>query len=167
MVMDINKLIDEYQCPGCVCGYKTHACNRFELESGWNNSDDSKRCKNHVVGTAGSGTGHFFLGMPKGFMRYGWDLSLETLQAGGGPKIWIFPKMPAYTIFNVPVWAAEYNGDLLIRVYMPRINQTAIHVIHGAKFSDLPTTLGSGCINSKIDAPFLPINVTEAIKEMD
>lgn len=107
-----------YQCPGCVLGeddcYKE--CEGKSIE-----------CSSHVAGTMGSGIGKFYLGLPKGFNRFGAQKKLQL-------KIYETQKDQEdewkYDEFNVSVWKYKTNeGHILIRGYMPRINEGFIHVI--------------------------------------
>ena len=111
---DVQKnAIETYQCPGCALGSDTSCyIQGFALE-----------CRNHCPGIYVVGTGKIFLGMPKGFNRLG---------PNEYTKIIIYSKLSdyrGYTKFNVPVWKhLDKNGNTLVRVYSPRVNETLIHV---------------------------------------
>lgn len=112
----IKNVIEEYQCPGCVCG-----SNITCYEKG-----DSLECKKHVAGTTISHIGQIFLGLPKGFNRLGFadrtTISIfESLEDGWG-----------YDHFNIPVWKhLDKLGNTLVRGICPRINMPWVHIFIG------------------------------------
>lgn len=114
-----KEIVERYQCPGCVCGGDI-SC--FEAQE----SKNDLSCAKHVVGTMATGTGKFFLGMPKGFNRLG-DSKVE---------INIFPNQEAqikewsYCIYNIPVWKYKNkDGHVFIRGLRPRTNMPFLHII--------------------------------------
>lgn len=117
MKEEIKKAIEEYQCPGCVCGMDI-TC--FEA------STDSVGCGKHVAGTMISNIGSIFLGMPRGFNRLGPRLENEQM------PIFIFEELKDgwdYGKFNVPTWKHKDKfGNVLIRGMCPRVNFTFIHI---------------------------------------
>jgi len=42
-----------------------------------------------------------------------------------------------YDYLNIPVWVMEYEGYLLVRKYIPRLNESVIEIIKGAKKEDI------------------------------
>ena len=107
--------IEEYQCPGCVCGSDI---------SCFKSDDYGIGCGHHVTGMLIMGVGHILLGMPKGFNRVGEQNKLnprifETYKDSN----WLFNK------FNVPIWKyLNSNGHTIVRGIMPRINKPFIHI---------------------------------------
>jgi hypothetical protein len=90
---DVRVLIEEFICPGCVCGSDTN-CGKFE------NGPTEGSCKEHVLGTFILGLGNFSLGLPKGFNRPGWK---------------IYPKdtVDCYSQMYINVWPEGSNpGDI-------------------------------------------------------
>jgi len=83
------------------------------------------------------GLGHIVLGLPKGFAR------VSETQG----KIRIFPTKEDYASheydhFNVPVWKYKNEkGHVLVRVYMPRIDTSSIHIhMDGSYFHEIRAT---------------------------
>ncbi len=115
------KAIRTYQCPGCVCGHKPSTCASLKKEDGYG-------CKNHCAGTIIEKIGKIFLGMPKGFNRLGPYNSM---------KLYIFKDWESflkihnrYDEFNIPFWKyIDDKGNLMVRGFMPRINEPFIHII--------------------------------------
>ncbi len=110
----IKKAVEEYQCPGCVCGSDTEC-----FEEG-----ESLSCGKHVTGTTGIGIGKILLSMPKGFNRVGPYDKLNLL---------IFDKYGSchweYDRWNIPVWKyLDKNGNTIIRGISPRINCPFLHI---------------------------------------
>ncbi len=113
----IKKAVEEYQCPGCVCGGDTEC-----YEKG-----DGIECGKHVAGTtAFPVAGRFFLGMPIGFCR---TANIENF------KLYMFERLEdcwGYDKYNVPAWKhLDENGNTLVRGISPRVNMPFIHVILG------------------------------------
>jgi len=108
--------IEEYQCPGCVCG--------GDIECFQPNTIDGIGCGKHVIGTTIMGVGKIILGLPKGFNRIGLQSDL---------KPYIFESYEKsdwkYNKFNVPIWKHyNKNGHTIVRGIMPRKNETFIHI---------------------------------------
>lgn len=112
----MDELIEQYQCPGCVCGSDTE-CGKYEFDEGNNN------CKGHCIGTMVSGgVGKILLGFPKGFSRIGFDTNI---------KPWFYKNVNdfQYDKFNIPVWKHKTKeGHILVKGLMPRLNQTFLQV---------------------------------------
>lgn len=123
-------LVEEYQCPGCVCGHQpSSGC--FEAAE-----DGTLSCEAHVAGTLVSGVGTINLGLPHGFNRLGFQdqkKSKNTIRLYASKE-----TMPVYNRFNVAVWAMVHQGNLLVRCYLPRVNQTYVDVIKDGTLDNLP-----------------------------
>ena len=113
----IKEAIEKYQCCGCVCGSDTKCYKQDNVGVG---------CAKHVAGTLVSGIGKIFLGLPKGFNRLGFQNDMKTQ---------VFTTLEeqqevyAYDKFNVPVWKYFDEGVVLVRGYLPRLNQGFVHII--------------------------------------
>jgi len=113
----IKKAIEEYQCSGCVVGSDT---------SCFKKNNNGIGCVKHVAGTMMTGgVGTFFLGLPTGFNRLGYDTSLK-------PTIW--KKFEdntewLYDKYNIPTWKhITKKGHTLVRGMLPRRNLTFLHI---------------------------------------
>jgi hypothetical protein len=123
MTEEIKKLVEEYQCPGCVNG--------CDISCYENKSDEHQGCERHVAGTRGDFIGLVFLGMPIGFNRLG--ISEKTV-------IRIYENFDPeyYNKFNVPVWKhLDKNGNTLVRGIMPRVNEPFIHIWKGDHIKEI------------------------------
>lgn len=113
----IKNAIEEYQCPGCVAGSDI---------SCFKKNNDGVGCGGHVAGTMMTGgVGTFFLGLPTGFNRLGFDTSLKpTIYKSFAENTeWQYDK------YNVPVWKhVNKSGHTIVRGMMPRRNLTFIHL---------------------------------------
>lgn len=112
----IKNVIEEYQCPGCVCGSDIKCYAKGE----------NLECSKHVAGTMGFGVGSFFLGMPRGFCRIGFIKKKKM-------KLLIFEKPQwGYDMFNIPVWKhLDKKGNTIIRGVSPRVNWPFLHIFIG------------------------------------
>ncbi len=118
----IEKAVKEYQCSGCIKG---------PFETCFAKSQyDGVGCDNHVAATyITPNMGQIFLGMPNGFNRLGQNsktkiLIFEKFENFVNPNGYV-----GYSKFMVPTWKyLNENGHTLVRVYMPRINNSCIHV---------------------------------------
>lgn len=120
-------MVEKFQCPGCTCGRNTSSgCFKASEEEGLS-------CDNHSAGTFRGGVGNINLGLPAGFNRIG-PINKHTQQS----NILLSLELPQYNMYNIPVWAAEVEGYLIVRRYCPRINQTWVDVIKDKKISSLP-----------------------------
>lgn len=139
----MKKLVEEFQCPGCVAGFDTDC-------GSYNYGKREMRCTSHICGTR-LGIGNVIaLGMPKGFNKPG-------LRENGKARnkidirLWKKGNHPDWDNLNIPVWAMERDGFLFVRTFAPRINFTWVDVIEGG-------TLAL-CQNA--------VNVAEFIDEID
>lgn len=118
----VRAAIEEYQCPGCVCGSNVEC-----FKEG-----DNLECGKHVVGTTIMGIGRIFLGLPTGFCRQG---PVEEL------KVYIFEspeKGWGYDKFNVPAWKhLDDHGNTLVRGLSPRVNWPFLHVFIGDHMAEI------------------------------
>lgn len=119
MKEEIKKMIETYQCPGCVYGSDV-SC--YKKGAG-------VECSAHMAGTnIRPVIGRIFLGLNKGFCRLG---------ACENTKISIFEsfaKKPGwdYDKFNIPVWKhLDKHGNTLVRGLSPRINYPFLHIFMG------------------------------------
>lgn len=137
--MKLETMVEEFQCPGCVCGGDTK-CGRFEKSE---SPGYGATCAGHVLGTSIMGVGHIALGMPKGFNQS----ARGSSHAVGTPnkmEIRLYPKgteRPTWNNLNIPVWAMEKDGFLFVRTYSPRIDRGRVDVIEGGKLSECPQAL--------------------------
>lgn len=118
--MTAIEAIKEYQCSGCSNGtYESCPCFKQGIFH--------KGCINHCPGTVIPGIGTVFLGMPKGFDRLGKNKpfiqlfdSLEDVLENWGE----------YYVFDIPVWKyLDKFGNILVKVFQPRVNHCCIHII--------------------------------------
>lgn len=113
MEKEIINFVENYQCPGCVCGFNI-SC--FE-------KSDGIECGKHVVGTLITGIGHIFLGMPHGFNRLG---HAEEMKIKGFKT---FTDGWGYNKFNIPVWKyLDEENHTIVRGLSPRLNAPFLHI---------------------------------------
>ena len=139
--MNIEEMIEKFQCPGCVVGSDTK-CGSYK-EKGY------QRCISHTCGTSmltNAGIVPIYLGLPVGFCRLNNDSTVVLYTESDADKAFV------YDLYNVPVWAMELDGFLYVRVYSPRIDSCSLQVVEGGKMSSLPSSV---------------IDVTEHIGDMD
>lgn len=137
--MKLEAMVEEFQCPGCVCGSDTK-CGAFKKDEvpGY-----GAACKGHVLGTYIMGAGHIALGLPKGFNKSGRDPSNPD-QTSNQMDIRLYPKgtpRPVWNNLNVPVWAMEKDGFLFVRTYSPRVNRGRVDIIEGGTLAEVPQAL--------------------------
>jgi hypothetical protein len=132
-------MIEQFQCPGCVCGSDTK-CGKFKPHEQY-----GATCQSHVLGTSILGVGHIALGLPKGFNRSGLDPS----HPGGTSntmniRLWVKGTAPVWDHFNVPVWALEKDGHLFVRTLSPRRNWSYVDVVEGGTLALVPDAINAG-----------------------
>ena len=111
--IDINEIIEEYQCSGCIYDCKP-------------NITSIERCEKHHVGTMIYGIGTIFLGLHKGFNRIGnHNIKLEIYESYN------------YNFLNVPVWKYFDGKNTLVRGLRPRINEPFIHILIGNQLNNI------------------------------
>lgn len=123
MKKEIKKFIENYQCPGCVCGSDI-SC----VESG-----DGLECGKHVPGTmVYPGVGTIFLGLGTGFNRVG-SVNEMRIKCFNKPSDgWGFDK------YNVPVWKyLDDKGNTIVRGMSPRINAPFLHIFLGNHIDEI------------------------------
>ncbi len=122
------KMVEDIQCPGCVCGSNTK-CGSFDLKE---IDPGVWTCEGHVLGTVISRIGKVILGCPKGFNRIG-PVEQKTyvrlidyiLLKEHIIKHWGEP-------WNVAVWKVQFKGYIFVRTFLPRKNVCFIDVIEDA-----------------------------------
>lgn len=148
------KMIEEFQCSGCVCGSSP------EQECFKPSETMPKfpffKCNAHVAGTMSLGTGSFYLGMPKGFTRVGMRSEAAYRRtdepgAHSNIRLWLKDTDPGWDRLNVAVWAMEQDGFLFVRTYAPRINDAYIDVIEGGTLDMVPKAINVGEFVDEID----------------
>jgi hypothetical protein len=147
------KMIEQFQCPGCVSGSDTK-CGKFVEEEG--------RCASHIAGTFMMPGGHIALGLPKGFNKTGmyYDSLTSKYDSTSKTNIHLYTKdqhelAAFWNNCNIPVWALERDGFLFVRVYMPRVNFGMVQVVEG------------GTMQMIREKGFNPLDVSEFENEFD
>lgn len=115
MKKEIKNAIEEYQCSGCSNGGDTKC---------FKENNKGVGCGKHYAGTIILGIGKIFLGMPKGFNRFGTQENLSmTIYEKFEDSDWEFNK------WNIPVWKhLSKDGHTFVRGIMPRRNEGFIHI---------------------------------------
>lgn len=139
LTKEAKEAVETYQCPGCVVGSDV-GCGKFKQEA-----DYGVGCRGHVAGTrATGGVGLFFLGMPTGFCRTGFEEHNIKIQVFRDidhlKQLWKahdFEETDGYGKFNVAVWKYKnLKGHIFVRGMHPRRNMTFLHVILDSKGYD-------------------------------
>lgn len=139
----MKKLVEKFQCPGCVCGGDTN-CDSYNYDP------CELRCVSHVLGTQ-LGPGNIIaLGMPKGFNRPGFRED-GTAKNRMNIRLWETGTRPRWDKLNVPVWAIVKDSFLFVRTFAPRIDCTWVDVIKNGSLDMCPNA----------------VNVAEFINEID
>lgn len=140
------EMVEEFQCPGCVCGSDT-SCGRYNF------SEDDKKCTGHVLGTMLGLGNSIALGLPKGFHKPGWDFSREPVRARNtiDVRLWAKGESPEWDHLNVPVWAMEQDGYLFVRTFAPRVNMSWVDVIEGGTLEMVPKAINVSKFINEID----------------
>lgn len=133
-------MIEEFQCPGCVCGNNTSDCRAFKPYDDMS-APFSFCCTAHVPGTTAFPGGKMCLGLPKGFNKTG-NQRWEDYTPSFYVRLFDSPeKHPEWDVFNVPVWAKEENGYLFVRTFCPRTNRSFVDVIKGGTLAMVPNAI--------------------------
>lgn len=138
----IIKLVERFQCPGCVCGCGID-CGKYKYDY------RELRCVAHVLGTYMNGA-LIALGMPKGFNRAGWDASGKQRNKID-IRLFLEDQRPEWDNLNVPVWAIEQDGFLFVRTFAPRVNITWVDIIEKGKLSICPNAINVSNFIEDID----------------
>ncbi len=145
-----KEMIEEFQCPGCVCGSDT-LCGNFEIIN-----KDTNRCENHVLGTMIGFGNSVALGLPCGFNKPG----IAHDNSGKEPptarntmdiRFWLKGNYPEWNHLNVAVWALEKEGFLFVRTFAPRINICWVDVIQGGGLKLVPNAIDVSTFIDEID----------------
>jgi hypothetical protein len=148
MELSIVKMVEEFQCPGCVCGSDT-TCGRYKFD------ETMRQCTGHVLGTMIGLGNSIALGLPKGFNKPGVDWKAEPPRAFNTMKIRLYPKgtLPEnhWNHLNVAVWAMGHDGHLFVRTFAPRINNSWVDVIEGGTLSMVPNAIDVSKFVNEID----------------
>jgi hypothetical protein len=146
-------MVKKFQCLGCTSGGANtlEECGDINPSPGTGHPASCWNCDNHSAGTFMSGVGKIYLGMPKGFNRVGLNALTYSQEQHKAIRLWTKAPDDLWNRLNVPVWATEYEGYLLVRTYSPRINMTYLDVVKDGALDMVP------------DA----INVAEFVDEID
>jgi len=129
--MMIKKMVEKFQCPGCVIGSKTD-CGKFKF------NDQKKRCTSHVLGTSMGFPGNLIaVRLPKGFCKPGFNDD-GNVKREIDVVLWEKGEFPEFDKYNIAVWALENDGFLFVRRYAPRINHAWTDIIEGGKIDMVP-----------------------------
>lgn len=110
----IKIAVEDYQCTGCISG---HNISCF-IES------EGVGCGKHLAGTMSTHIGKFFLGMPKGFNRLGFNNELRPIIYESFEKCNF-----RYNMWNIPVWKyLSKDGHTFVRGLIPRLNIPFLHI---------------------------------------
>ena len=143
----LEKMVEEFQCPGCVCG--------GDIKCGsYKQGPYGTACDGHVLGTSIGIGNSFALGLPRGFNKPGFDIDPK-----GGFKVpnemsirlWKKGDAPDWDHLNIPVWAMEKGGHLFVRTYCPRINYGHVDVIQGGTLDMVPNAVDVSAFKGEID----------------
>jgi hypothetical protein len=138
----IVEMVEEFQCPGCVCGVDTK-CGQYKYDV------DHQTCMSHVLGTSVLGIGNFALGLPRGFCKSGVDYEFKSRNKMH-IRLWT-GKHPIWDNLNIAVWAMEKDGTLFVRTYSPRVNYACVDVIDGGTLSLCPGAINVAKFLDEID----------------
>jgi len=149
--MEKEKMIEKFQCPGCVCGADTK-CEAFKLQTRY---DGAFFCENHVLGTTiWPSVGSIALGLPKGFNRAGFYPFAENItEKHNRMYISLYKEgnKPNWDKLNVPVWALVKDDFLFVRTFCPRVNVSTVEVIENGSLDMVPNAINVGEFHEEID----------------
>ncbi len=140
------KMIEQFQCPGCVCGDNT-SCSEYKY------SEDDRRCMGHVLGTMISLGNTIALGLPKGFNKPGINWEHKPLRARNTIDVRLWPEGEVFgwDKLNVAVWAMEADGYLFVRTFAPRVNLSWVDVIESGTLAMVPGAIDVLVFLNEID----------------
>jgi hypothetical protein len=137
-----EKMINDFQCPGCVSGISPEECDTYSFQdTGW-----GFRCSGHCPGTIMSPGGVINLGLPQGFNK----VSPPTEYRKTNIRLSL-GELNSYDHLNIPVWAYDRNGYLFVRVVSPRIDQNYVDIVKGRTIDDLRKVYPKGHIYNVAD----------------
>jgi hypothetical protein len=136
MKMTKEKMVEKFQCPGCVDGPAPKKCKGYKLSE-----EHGIVCSGHVLGTSINMQIRFALGLPKGFSRAGPQDDMRATRSKLSLSLWLKGTSPVWDKFNVPVWALEEDGFLFVRTYAPRTDRGRIDVIEGGTLAMVPQAI--------------------------
>ena len=122
-----ESMIEKFQCSGCIHGSDIE-CGTYKPSSVYGH-----RCEAHVLGTMFGLGGLVALGLPTGFNKPGPDDKRERNRTLMIIRLWPDGTEIEWNHLNVPVWFLETDGDLYVKTFMPRVNDTAVDVIAGGR----------------------------------
>lgn len=141
-----EKMVEAFQCPGCVCGPDPKNCPQFKLKEDYGFS-----CGGHVLGTTVNFQVHMALGLPKGFNRPPPQDDMMRTRSKMEIHLWLKGTHPGWDNLNVPVWALEEDGFLFVRTYSPRTDRGRVEVIDGATLALVPRALNVALFRDEFD----------------
>ena len=141
-----RKMIEEFQCPGCVSGSDTATCKSFKFK----NDVYGFQCIAQCPGTRAMPGGLLALGLPRGFNKVGQAEATRTKDVY--IRLWTKEDAPPkWDKLNVAVWAMEEDGYLFVRTFSPRINKSYVDVIQGGTLKSVPGAINVGEFKDDID----------------
>ncbi len=148
--LSIEQMIEQFQCPGCVCGCGISTCDAYNLP------EESRRCEGHVLGSMiGGPAGLIALGLPKGFCKpapeYDARGQVQRLCNWFNIRLWPEGQDPGWDKFNVAVWAMVKDGFLFVRTFTPRVDRSWIDVIENGTLDMVPTALDAAMFYDEMD----------------
>jgi hypothetical protein len=134
--MTKEEMIEKFQCPGCVSGPNPKKCPAFKLDTQY-----GFKCSGHVLGTSVNLQFNIALGLPKGFNRPSPQDDMMRTRNVLQLALWLKDTNPAWDKFNIPTWAMEHEGFLLVRTYSPRTDRGRVDVVEGGTLALVPNAL--------------------------
>jgi len=149
-VKTFKQMVEEFQCPGCVCGMDVH-CGSYKVSR--EGEKGGGACKGHVLGTMMGLGNSIALGLPRGFDKPGYDYYAKPPRAKNRMTIRLWPNgtKPDWDHLNVPVWFLEKDGTLFVRTFMPRINHGVVDVVDGGTSGMVPHAINVAVFLDEID----------------
>lgn len=142
------QMVKEFQCPGCMNGSDPADCEAVRPD------DFGEGCGAHFaatyLGLPGPAT-KVALGMPKGFDKVGVIPTTKDAGTSTNVRLWTGLPKDLWNRLNVPVWAMEYEGHLIVRTFLPRVGRHYVDVVRGASLSDAPGAIDVSDFLDQID----------------
>lgn len=155
----LKRLVEQYQCPGCIAGCDLD-CGQFKFEE----QPDApgyafNSCQGHSPGTVlmgMSGTIKKYLGLPRG---------MNTVGDGEGKnriRLWAKGTKPEWDVFNIPIWFKMDEDNLIVKTVLPRRMEIWIDVIEEGDPSMLKDICAKGFAIGELESDFnfTPFDVT-------